>query len=288
MRNSICKRAASESKILDSKQDSILEVAKEAAIRGGNILMKHYGSIETIENKGRIGDLVTNADLEAEEEIISFLKNKTPEIGIFAEESGASGSQNDLIWCIDPLDGTTNFAHGYPLFATSVGLLWKSNPILGAISVPFLNELYFASPSQGSFCNDQRINVSNTASLKDSLLVTGFAYDRQTLLDNNYAEFCHLTHRTRGVRRGGAASVDLAFVANGRLDGYWERGLAQWDLAAGIPIVEMAGGVINDYKSEEFKLNNGRILACNPTLENELKNELKKVNPLAKDSYGGN
>ena len=287
MNTRICEIGASKAGIKTADLKLILDIAKNAASLGGDILMKHYGLNKTIENKGRVGDLVTNADIEAEQEIIRFLKEKTPAIGIYAEESGSSGSQLGLTWCIDPLDGTTNYAHGFPLFATSIGLVWEDLPILGAISVPFLNELYWASPTIGSFCNKEKLSVSSTSTLIDSLLVTGFAYDRHTLNDNNYAEFCALTHKTRGVRRGGAAAVDMAFIANGRLDGYWERGLSKWDLAAGVPIVELAGGIISDYKSQEFDLNNGRIIACNPLIEEELKAELNKVKPLQKSAYIG-
>ncbi len=285
MTSLICETAAIKARIKEADLKLIIEVAKSAASLGGDILMKHYRLNKTIENKGRIGDLVTNADIEAEQVIIRFLKEKTPDIGIYAEESGSSGSQLGLTWCIDPLDGTTNYAHGFPLFATSIGLVWENLPLLGAISVPFFQELYWAAPTIGSFCNNEPITVSSTSLLRDSLLVTGFAYDRHTLSDNNYAEFCALTHKTRGVRRGGAAAVDMAFIANGRLDGYWERGLSKWDLAAGVPIVELAGGIINDYKTNNFDLNNGRIIACTPLIEKELKAELSKVKPLKKSSY---
>ncbi len=123
-------------------------------------------------------------------------------------------------------------------------------------------------------------------SLTDSLLVTGFAYDRVNVIDNNYAEFCWLTHRTRGVRRGGAAAIDLAFVACGRLDGYWERGLSKWDLAAGAAIVELAGGSLSNYPEGDFDLNTGRILACTPGIHSDLKDELRKVIPLTCEAYG--
>ena len=127
--------------------------------------------------------------------------------------------------------------------------------------------------------------VSDTNTLIDSLLVTGFSYDRFDTEDNNYAEFCYLTHKTRGVRRGGAAAVDLAFVASGKVDGYWERGLEIWDLAAGAIIVKEAGGAVSDYPNGEFNLSSGRILACSPRLEEELKLELSKVTPLNKQLY---
>ena len=265
---------------------SLLEIAKAAAIKGGGIIKSHYGKITSISNKGRLGDLVTNADVEAEKTIIDYLNSMTPEISILAEESGLSEVKSELKWCIDPLDGTTNFAHGYPFYATSIGLTFKDIPIVGAISIPSLNELYLAAPGIGAFCNDEQIYVSECKKLSESLLVTGFAYDRQTEKDNNYAEFCWLTHRTRGVRRGGAAAVDLAFTANGRVDGYWERGLAQWDVAAGVVLVEQAGGIIKDYKSDEFDITSGRVLACSPKIESELRNELSKVIPLETKLYG--
>ncbi|KGF89584.1 MULTISPECIES: inositol monophosphatase family protein [Prochlorococcus] len=261
------------------------EIAKISAQIGNEILKNNYNKIQKISSKGRKGDLVTNVDLEVENKIKEFLEEVTPEISINAEESGKSIKSSNLIWCIDPLDGTTNYSHGYPFFATSIGLVYKNVPILGAISVPYLNELYSACIGEGSYCNDILLKVSRPAKLSDCLLVTGFSYDRFETEDNNYAEFCYLTHKTRGVRRGGAAAVDLAFVAAGKLDGYWERGLEVWDLAAGAIIVKEAGGIISDYPSGEFNLSSGRILACSPSLENELKNELDKVSPFKKNLY---
>ena len=263
----------------------ILEIAKNSALIGNEILKNNYNKIQTISSKGRKGDLVTNVDLEVENKIKQYLLEETPNISIIAEESGKLNKNSDLTWCIDPLDGTTNYSHGYPFFGTSIGLVYKNNPILGAISVPYLNELYSACIGEGSFCNDNKLKVSNPCNLSDSLLVTGFSYDRFETEDNNYAEFCYLTHKTRGVRRGGAASVDLAFVAAGKLDGYWEKGLEVWDLAAGAIIVKEAGGVISDYPSGSFNLSSGRILACSPTLEEELRKELNNVSPFKEKLY---
>ena len=263
----------------------LFEIAKQSALIGNQILISNYNKIQTISSKGRKGDLVTNVDLEAENKIKQYLTTKTPNISIHAEESGKSDKSSDLTWCIDPLDGTTNYSHGYPFFGTSIGLVYKNKPILGAISVPYLEELYSACIGEGSYCNDQKLNVSNPSKLSDSLLVTGFSYDRFEIEDNNYAEFCYLTNKTRGVRRGGAAAIDLAFVAAGKVDGFWEKGLEVWDMAAGAIIVKEAGGVISDYPSGEFSLNSGRILACSPTLEKELKKELSNVSPLNKKSY---
>ncbi len=282
-----CKTAYLNSGLTKNEINKLLEIARQAAEIGGKSLMGNYGKIKSIRCKGTSGDLVTNADIECEKLIIEYLEKESPHLSILAEESGYKLKKGELQWCIDPLDGTTNFAHGYPFFATSIGLIWNNAPILGAISVPSLNEIYYASPEHGSFCNTEQINVTDTTSLSDSLLVTGFAYDRREVLDNNYSEFCWLTHRTHGVRRGGAAAVDLAFVASGKVDGFWERGLAKWDMAAGVPIIEMAGGVVSNYPSGDFDLNTGRILACNPKIRNNLLKEHNKNRPLNPDSYGG-
>ncbi len=281
-----CEIAAEEAGLKADNLKELVKISRKAATKGGEVLRKYYGNISMIENKGREGDLVTNADLEAEKVILKYLSKKTSHISILAEESGSIGSNTGLQWYVDPLDGTTNFAHNYPFFATSIGLCWQGKPILGSICIPFLKEVYWGAPGIGAFCNKTQIHVSYCNSLKDSLLVTGFAYDRHVRLDNNYAEFCWLTHRTRGVRRGGAAAVDLAFVAAGRLDGYWERGLSAWDLAAGVAIVELAGGKINDYRNSEFNLNTGRVLACTPSLEEPLIKELENIPPLNGASFG--
>jgi myo-inositol-1(or 4)-monophosphatase len=235
----------------------LYEIAINSAQIGNEILKVNYNKIQKISSKGRKGDLITNVDLEVENKIKEYLLEETPNISINAEESGKLTKSSDLTWCIDPLDGTTNYSHGYPFFGTSIGLVYKNKPIIGAISVPYLNELYSACIGLGSFCNDNELKVSNP----------------------------YLTHKTRGVRRGGAAAVDLAFVAAGKVDGYWERGLEVWDLAAGAIIVKEAGGIISDYPSGEFNLSSGRILACSPSLENELKNELDKVSPFKKNLY---
>ena len=264
---------------------NLFEIAKRSALIGNEILKNNYKKIQKISSKGRKGDLVTNVDLEVENKIKEYLIRETPEISINAEESGKLNKPSGLTWCIDPLDGTTNYSHGYPFFGTSIGLVFKDKPILGAVSVPYLNELYSACLGVGSYCNDTQLKVSSPANLSDSLLVTGFSYDRFETEDNNYAEFCYLTHKTRGVRRGGAAAIDLAFVAAGKVDGYWERGLEVWDLAAGAIIVKEAGGIISDYPYGGFNISSGRILACSPSIENELRKELNNVSPFEEKLY---
>ena len=278
--------AAADAGLTTTELTRLVGIAREAAELGGAELMRHYGRLASIQSKGRVGDLVTNADVAAEKIVLDCLAAATPDITVLAEESGAAGEQDGLRWCVDPLDGTTNFAHGYPFFATSIGLTFRQTPVLGAIAVPFLKEVYWGAPGIGAFCNEQAITVSSCQQLEDSLLVTGFAYDRHTRLDNNYAEFCWFTHRTRGVRRGGAAAVDLAFVAAGRQDGYWERGLSPWDLAAGVALVDIAGGRISGYQGEAFQLNTGRVVAAGPQLHPDILDVLAQVTALEGSAFG--
>lgn len=286
MADSLTQQAAEQADLTPAQCQMLATVARRCAEQGGSELMRHYGRIATIESKGRAGDLVTNADLAAEAVVLDALRKDTPDIAILAEESGSTGEQDGLRWCIDPLDGTTNFAHGYPFFATSIGLTYQQQPILGAIAVPFLEETFWGAPGVGVFCNDKPISTTNCSSLSDALLVTGFAYDRHTRLDNNYAEFCWFTHRTHGVRRGGAAAVDLAFVAAGRQDGYWERGLSPWDLAAGVALVDLAGGRISGYQGQPFDLTSGRVVAANPALHSLMIQELGQIQPLRGSDFG--
>jgi myo-inositol-1(or 4)-monophosphatase len=261
--------------------ESFLDVATEAALSAGAILQAYWGNLETVQEKGRPGDLVTEADAAAEAAVLKILKRHFPEHQILAEESGQQGNMNSrFLWAIDPLDGTTNYAHQYPLSATSIALLIDGIPQVGVIFDPFHQELFRAARGAGATRNRQPIRVSDTVLLSHSLLVTGFAYDRRETIDNNYAEFCHLTHLTQGVRRGGAASLDLAYLACGRLDGYWERGLSPWDIAAGIVLVEEAGGTVTAYDQSLLNLNSGRILATNGNIHEALSRELLRVKPL--------
>jgi myo-inositol-1(or 4)-monophosphatase len=184
------------------------------------------------------------------------------------------------------LDGTTNYAHGFPFFGTSIGLTWKGIPLLGALAAPALGDLFWAAPGLGSWCNDQALTVTACDRLGDALLATGFAYDRSTRLDNNYAEFAYFTHRTHGVRRAGAAALDLAYVAAGRLDGYWERGLSPWDLAAGVVLVEQAGGLVTSYDGSALQLPSGRIIASGEPIHQALVQGLAECRPLSGSSFG--
>ena len=280
-------RSLELSGLASGELERLSAVARRAASAGADQLKRHFGQLERIREKGRAGDLVTEADLAAEQAVLAVLEAETPELGVLAEESGRRpGQGSPLEWCVDPLDGTTNYAHRYPFFATSIGLTWKGMPLLGALAAPALDCLYWAAPGLGAWCNDEPIAVSDCNALSSSLLVTGFAYDRHTRLDNNYAEFAWFTHRSRGVRRGGSASMDLAFVAEGRLDGYWERGLSPWDLAAGVVLVEQAGGVVCSYDGSPADLSTGRLIACTPGLQQPLIEGLAGCRPLSGTSFG--
>lgn len=255
-----------------------LDIATEAALSAGAVLQTHWGKLEDIREKGRPGDLVTEADRAAEEAVLKVLKRHVPEHPILAEESGQMGDrQSEFLWAIDPLDGTTNYAHQYPFVAVSIALLIEGIPQVGVVCNPIHQELFRAAKGLGATCNRRSIRVSSTSELEKSLLVTGFAYDRRQTPDTNYPEFAHLTHLTQGVRRDGAAALDLAYVAAGKLDGYWERGLSLWDIAAGIVLVEEAGGKVTAYDQTPIQLSSGRILATNGRIHDRLSRELLYV-----------
>jgi myo-inositol-1(or 4)-monophosphatase len=277
----LSQQALQASGLSAAELERLTGVARRAPASGGAKLTRHYGKLRQIREKGRAGDLVTEADLAAEQAVLAVLAAESAGVAVLAEESGRSVTRSDLEWCVDPLDGTTNFAHSF-----SVGLTWRGLPLLGAIEVPALKEHYWAAPGLGAWCNEQPIQVSGCTELSASLLVTGFAYDRTTQPDTNYTEFCWFTHRTHGVRRGGAAALDLAFVAAGRLDGYWERGLSPWDLAAGVVLVEQAGGIVSAYDGTPLLLADGRLIATTPALHGALIDGLAQCRPLPGALFG--
>lgn len=258
-----------------------LDVATEAGLAAAALLrqMRLSGDLQVQEK--RPGDLVTEADKASEALILSLLQRHFPQDPILTEESGPQGATSGAYrWVIDPLDGTTNFAHGYPCSSVSIGLLHQQQPVLGVVCDVFNGTLFRGCLDQGASCDRRPIRVSDTAELSRSLLVTGFAYDRRETPDNNYAEFCHFTHLTQGVRRGGSAALDLAYVACGRLDGYWERGLSPWDIVAGIVLVREAGGQVTAYDGSPVDLSSGRVLASNGRLHPQMQAELDQVTPL--------
>ncbi len=260
----------------ENSVEHFLKIATEAAKSGGAILEQYWGKLISIQEKQFTWDLVTEADKKSEATILKILKNEFPSHTILAEESGLHSMKGtDYAWVVDPLDGTTNYTHQYPMVSVSIGLLHKGNPIVGVVYNPIHNELFQAAEGMGSTLNGNKISISKVDSLSHSLLATGFAYDRRDTIDNNYTEFCHVTHSSQGVRRGGSAALDLAYVAAGRLDGFWERGLQPWDIAAGVILIREAGGKVSSYENGPLIIESGRILATNGKIHELLSNELR-------------
>lgn len=258
----------------DDDLEQRLERAQDLARRAGQILLRHFRHLEGVEEKGPGGDLVTVADREAEACIVRELRTAFPGDAIQAEETGAHGEAAERVWHVDPLDGTTNYAHGLAQFAVSLGLAVGGEPVLGVVYAPALQEMFTAARGLGAFLNGRPIAVSRIDELERGLLVTGFPYDRRQVADNNLPEFCRLTLASQGVRRLGSAALDLAFVAAGRFDGFWERGLSPWDIAAGVVLVREAGGRVTDYQQGPLDLRGGRLLATNGRIHEALAREL--------------
>lgn len=256
---------------------SYLDIATEAALAGGAILRQHLGHLTNIRSKGT-GNLVTEADEGAEKTILNILHRHFPEHTYLGEESGFhQASQQDFCWVIDPLDGTTNFAHGVPFFAVSVSLLIEGQPQVGVTYLPVADELFRAASGQGATLNRQPIHVAQTTHLPDALLATGFPYERRTLLDNNYREFMHLMNLCRDLRRPGSACLDLAYVACGRFDGFWEQHLGAWDISAGIVLVKEAGGQVSALDGTPVAVQTGAILATNGAIHPAMVEALRMV-----------
>ncbi len=245
---------------------SLVAFAVERARAGGEVLRRHFARGVEVRHKGDI-DLVTDADLAAEAELIGGIRARYPDHAILAEESGEAG-QGEVRWIIDPLDGTVNFAHGIPHFSVLLAVQRRTGDRftteIGVVYDPTRDELFVAERGSGATLNGKPIHVSKTARLIESLGVTGFAYDRLRGPHDNHAEFCALNLVTQGVRRFGSAGLDLAYVASGRFDLYWEYGLKPWDLSAGALLVEEAGGTVTDLSggAKDTSLG-GEVLATN-------------------------
>jgi len=242
----------------------MLNTAVKAARKAGSIISRASSDLDklTVRRK-RQNDFVSEVDHAAEDAIISVLREAYPDHGILAEESGASKSASEYVWMIDPLDGTTNFLHGFPQYCVSIGLLHKGVPQQAVVFDPNRNELFTATRGVGAYLNDRRIRVSKTDHLEDALIGTGFPYREVGQIDGYLQMFKTMTQSCSGIRRPGAAALDLAWVAAGRLDGFWEIGLSPWDMAAGALLVREAGGLVGDLAGEERFLDSGRVVASN-------------------------
>src|SRR6185369_15377915 len=225
----------------DTTVSDILQFTEAIARQAGTVLMAGYGNVRQIQHKGAI-DLVTEFDKRSEEVIISSIQQKFPAHAILAEESGRNRAISEYQWVIDPLDGTTNFAHGIPIFSVSIGLLKNNSPIVGVVYDPFRNEMFSAELGYGATHNNHPIHVSSRKDLGQAVISTGFPYDLRTNPRNNFAQFIHFQLRTRSVRHLASAALDCAWTAMGRLDGYWEFGVKPWDVGAGALLVREAGG----------------------------------------------
>ena len=239
-----------------------ISVARRAAVEAGKILTARFGQVNRVIKKGEI-DLVTEADLLSERAILDVLGRRFPRDGILSEEAGEIGQSPDRIWVIDPLDGTTNFAHDFPFFAVSIALQVNGEVVLGIVFSPFLNECFEAVKGRGAFLNQVPIRVSQTGSIGDALLATGFPYTIHDRPEEVLARFAKLIVLAQGIRRPGSAAMDLCYVAQGRFDGFWEEGLKPWDTAAGVIIVEEAGGQVSTYEGGPYTPYDENIIASN-------------------------
>jgi myo-inositol-1(or 4)-monophosphatase len=250
-----------------------LNIAIKAARQAAKIINRHSLDIEKLKiDVKRQSDFVTEVDRAAEAAILNVLREAYPSYGILAEESGLAGTNADseYQWIIDPLDGTTNFIHGLPQYAISIGLAHKGVMTQGVVYDPNRNELFTATRGGGAFLNDKRIRVSKRIKLDEALIGTGFPYRMFDHIDAYLAIFRDVAQKTAGMRRPGAAALDLAWVACGRMDGFWELGLSPWDMAAGTLLITEAGGLVGDLSGEANYMKTGNIVGGNPKVFGQL------------------
>lgn len=243
-----------------------LEIARSAAQRAGHILMEYYGKLDSVRKKSAV-DLVTDADLASEKSIVSMIREAFPDHGILAEEGHYASikSGSSPYWVIDPLDGTTNFVHNLPIFAVSIALVIEDVTRLGVVYNPASVEEFVAVKGAGSVLNDSPIHVSNTPSLSDALLVTGFPYTHDHIFHRSFDIFHELYNRCQGIRRLGAAAIDCCYVACGRFDAFYEAALKPWDICAGALICEEAGGQTSDWYGSDMPFDGSRVMLSNGT-----------------------
>ena len=248
----------------------MLSVAKAAARDAADLIL-HANEIDRkTSNKSTITDLVTKTDKNAEQVIKDDILAKFPDHSILAEESGETKSSSEYLWVIDPLDGTTNFVHGLSPYCVSIALLKNNTPLLAVISELPAENLYWAVKGNGAFCNGEKISVSPRKSINDSLLITGFSYQHDSKWETNMKLFKDFTKISHGVRRIGSAAADLCYVASGKADAFWEIGLYPWDSAAGILLVDEAGGKVTRMDGKPYNIFDEQILATNNLIHDEM------------------
>lgn len=253
-----------------------LRTAIQAAQAAGRLHRRHYGRVRNIRFKSKNElNLVTEVDRLSEKAILSLLRKKFPSHGLWGEESGAQRKGSTLTWVVDPLDGTTNYAHSYPFFCCSIALIDGRKPLVGVIYDAMRNECFTAMAGRGAFLNGRRLRVSRTPTLAESLVCTGFAYAvRET--HYNLDNFRKFVLKAQGVRRDGSAALNLAYVAAGRFDGFWERGIQAWDMAAGVLMIQEAGGKVTDITGRPFDLLGENALASNGKIHDRMLRMLRQ------------
>ncbi|ETR74281.1 MAG: myo-inositol-1(or 4)-monophosphatase [Candidatus Magnetoglobus multicellularis str. Araruama] len=249
--------------------NNIYQVAIAAAYHAGEILNRYYGNLKDIHKKGAI-DLVTEADVASEKAVKQIIQKHYPDHGIIAEESGTQNTQTPYEWIIDPLDGTTNYAHQIPIFSVSISFVVEKKPVVGVVFNPVAQELFCAIKGCGATYNQQSIAISQTKALSDSILVTGFPYNLREMIDPLITRFSNCLQSAQAVRRLGAASLDLCYVASGRFDGFWEQNLKPWDTAAGMLIAQEAGANITNFSDQSYHYNMSEIIATNGYIHQDL------------------
>lgn len=255
-------------------RNKVRETAIETIRRAGGLLKENLGRARSIEFKGAI-DLVTEADRASEDLIMGEIRKAFPGHGILTEESPEVVKDSPFKWIIDPLDGTTNYSHGFPFFCVSIAFEEEGAIVFGAVYDPMLDELYTAEKGRGASLNGEKIKVSSTGSLDRSLLATGFPYDLRVADDNNLDHFSAFSLRAQAIRRAGSAALDLCYTASGRFDGYWEMKLRPWDVAAGALIVEEAGGRVTGFGGGPFSIYGKECLASNGLIHERMIKVLK-------------
>jgi len=246
-----------------------LEVAEKAAREAGEVLIENLGKVKEIEFKAK-NSLVTEVDKLSEEIIINSIKKRFPSHDFFAEESGRDSENSDYLWLIDPIDGTTNYAHAYPFFSISIALEIKGEVKVGLVYDPVKDEMFTAEEGKGAFLNGKAITVSKSDAIEHSNVCTGFMHDSEWMVEANIKHFGNFIRRARAVRRDGSAALDLCYVACGRFDGFWELGLNPWDTAAAVLILKEAGGLVTKFTGDEYNIYMKDILASNSIVHDQM------------------
>ncbi|PCJ86451.1 MAG: inositol monophosphatase [Thiotrichaceae bacterium] len=249
----------------------MVNIAVRAARAAGDIIVRNMDRLDRLKVVTKQNnDFVTSVDHMAEEIIIATIKDAYPDHGILAEESGTQSEDSEYQWIIDPLDGTTNYLHGFPQFAVSIALKYRGRLEAGVIYDPIAQELFTASRGNGAMLNDKKIRVTGHKGLTNALIGTGFPYYDQSYLDTYLETMKEIMQKTAGLRRPGSAALDLAWLAAGRIDGFWEFNLKAWDIAAGVLIVREAGGIVSDFENSDGYLESGDIIAAAPKVFPEM------------------